>query len=111
MESRVTVGSVDKEPGIPQLLRSSGSVRVLDVARELGVANSTAHRLLAALVARGFVRHDPLTRRYAPGDELLEVGRASVLHDELVDRARPALEQISATTGETVHLGVREGTA
>jgi DNA-binding IclR family transcriptional regulator len=110
-QQRETLSSVDHALAILQLLRSVGSVRVLDVARELGVANSTAHRLLAALVARGFVRQDPLTRRYAPGDELLEVGRASVLHDELVDRARPALEQISATTGETVHLGVREGTA
>lgn len=108
---RGTLSSVDHALAILQLLRSVGSVRVLDVARELGVANSTAHRLLTALVVRGFVRQDPGTRRYLPGDELLEIGRASVLHDELVERARPALQQISSATGETVHLGVREGTA
>ncbi|MFT3853381.1 MAG: IclR family transcriptional regulator [Ilumatobacteraceae bacterium] len=105
-----TLSSVDHALAILQLLRSVGSVRVLDVARELGVANSTAHRLLAALVARGFARQDPATRRYLAGDELLEIGRASVLHDELVERVRPALQQISSATGETVHLGVREGT-
>lgn len=110
MEQRATLSSVDHALAILLLLRTVGSVRVLDVARELGVANSTAHRLLTALVARDFVRQDPETRRYAAGDALVEIGRAAVLHDELVDRVRPALQQISSTSGETVHLGVREGT-
>ncbi len=111
MATSNTLSSVDNALAVLQLLHSSGSTRVLDVARELGVANSTAHRLLAALAARGFVRQDPLTRRYRLGEESIALGRAGVAHEELASRARPALQQISAVTGETVHLGVREGTA
>ncbi len=102
--------SVDHALRILELLRGEPAMRLSDVARQLGVANSTAHRLLAALAYRGFVRQQPGTRRYTAGDALLRIGRAAVLHVELRDRARPLLEALARELGETVHLGVREGT-
>lgn len=107
---RYPLASVDHALRILELLRVEPAMRLSDVARELGVANSTAHRLLAALAHRGFVRQQPGTRRYVAGDALLKIGRAAVLHAELRDRAHPLLQVLSADLGETIHLGVRHGT-
>lgn len=107
---RYPLASVDHALRIIELLRFEPAMRLSDVARELGVANSTAHRLLAALAHRGFVRQRPDSRLYTAGDALLEIGRTAVLHGELLVRARPLLEKLAADLGETIHLGIREGT-
>lgn len=75
----------------------------------LGVASSTAHRLLAMLSYRGLIRQDPKTRAYrvGPGLDLLAF---SVLRQlDVRDRARPVLEKLNAGLRETVHLGRLEG--
>lgn len=110
MESKYPLSSVDNALAVLKSLQRTPSVRVFDIARELGVANSTAHRLLASLVAHRFVRRDPVTHRYTAGDALLEIGRTVVFHNDLKRRARPTLQRISSLTGETAHLGIREGT-
>lgn len=107
---RYPLASVDHALRILELLRVEPSMRLSDVARELDVANSTAHRLLAALAHRGFVRQEPLSRRYTFGQALLTIGQTAVLHAQLRDRARPVLEAMSGDLGETIHLGVRDGT-
>ena len=48
-------------------------VRLTDVSAELGVASSTAHRILAMLIWRGFARQDPRTKTYGPGPTLTSV--------------------------------------
>jgi len=92
------------------MLRVEPSMRLSDVAASLGVANSTAHRLLAALSHRGFVAQRPETKRYALGPAVIDIGRRAVLVSELPRRARPLLESIRDRLGETIHLGVRDGT-
>src|SRR5580704_10569183 len=51
------------------MLRDSGQVRVSTVAAELGIARSTAHRLLAMLVYRDFAVQAE-DRSYRPGPAL-----------------------------------------
>ncbi|MGH3277713.1 MAG: helix-turn-helix domain-containing protein, partial [Trebonia sp.] len=60
------IDSVDNALRILQLLRDSGQVRVSGAAAELGVARSTAHRLLAMLVYRDFAVQAE-DRSYHPG--------------------------------------------
>jgi IclR family transcriptional regulator, acetate operon repressor len=48
-------GSVENALRTFQLLRDRRSIRVAELAAELGVARSTAHRLLAQLSAYGAV--------------------------------------------------------
>ena len=50
------------------------------------------------------VRHDPQTRAYLPGRALIDVGLAVVRQMDIRTTARPAMERLSAETGETVHL-------
>lgn len=64
--------SVDSALRLAQILQAFGPMRVSDVATKLDIAVSTAHRLLAMLVYRGFAEQLP-DRRYGPGAGLMPV--------------------------------------
>lgn len=101
------VESVENALRILVLLQERDSLRIVDAARELGVAPSTAHRLLATLVYRGFAVQDP-QKHYAAGPNLhLDAARNPARR--LVAAVRPQLEALAAATGETVNLVERVG--
>lgn len=103
------IESVDNALHLLQLLRDVGALRLSDAAAELGVAPSTAHRLLSMLVYRGFATQDE-KRRYHPGPAM---GAGPAEHGwtrELADRCRPHMEALSVRCGETVNLVIRVGT-
>jgi DNA-binding IclR family transcriptional regulator len=100
--------SVDNALRLLLMLRRDGVLRVTRVADELGVAHSTAHRLLASLRHRGFVVQDS-ARAYRPGPASAELGSAAYVLG-LAPLVREHLEQLKADVGETVHLVVRSGT-
>jgi DNA-binding IclR family transcriptional regulator len=84
-------------------------IRLTDASSHLGVASSTAHRLLAMLQYRGFVRQNPATRAYEPGPALSMVASAIVRQVDVRTRVRPVLERLNEEFAETVHLGRLEG--
>ncbi len=90
-------------------LRGRESVRVTDVSDHLGVARSTAHRLLSTLRAHGFVEQEPGGRRYRPGPALLGLARADVDERVLIRVARPHLQRLRDATGETANLLALDG--
>ena len=104
-----SIEAVDNALLLLQLLRDGGTLRLKDAAQELGVAPSTAHRLLAMLVYRGFAIQDE-TRRYVPGPAM-GVGPAGLSWSRLLrSLAQPHMELLSARLNETVNLMVRVGT-
>jgi DNA-binding IclR family transcriptional regulator len=82
---------------------------VAELGRRLGIAKSSAHRILKTLAARGYVRQVPETRTYRLGIRLHELGEIVASRSQLRDLALPLLESIRTQTGETVHLAVPEG--
>ena len=103
------ISSVDSALRLLTALRDHPSLAVKESAELLGVAPSTAHRLLSTLQANGFVAQDATTRRYGPGPQLLGVALASLRRVDVRRVARPHLAALSAETRETVNLGVPEG--
>ena len=103
------IESVDKALQVLLLLGEQPKLRLTDVSRYLGVASSTAHRLLAMLQYRGFVRQDPATRSYVPGPTLDGLAFGVLRRLDVRTRARPVLERLNTDLGETVHLGRLEG--
>lgn len=81
---------------------------VTELARRLGIAKSTAHRLLGTLAAEGFVRKVDHSR-YALGLALWELGSRMVSGLELREVAHPILQELRDATGETVHLAILDG--
>jgi len=103
------IASVNNALLLLLLFREQPRVRLTDACKYLGVAHSTAHRLLAMLAHHGFVQQEPVTRAYIAGPALVEVGLAVVGSLNVREQARPIMEELAAETGETVHLGVLEG--
>lgn len=81
---------------------------VSDVARRLGVAKSTAHRVLTTLAGRGFVEQDA-NGLYRLGLHLYELGMLSHARNGLRHVALPVMEAVAEQTGHTVNLGVPDG--
>lgn len=108
-EPRYPLTSVDNALKLILIVRDRRVLRLSEAARELGIAGSTAHRLLAMLRHRGFVRQDPATKIYVPGPELVGASNAPWAELDLERRARPALEELVADVAETAHLCVLEG--
>jgi DNA-binding IclR family transcriptional regulator len=107
-DEAASIKSVDNALQIVELLGATESLRVVDVAAHLGVARSTAHRILSALMARGFVIQDgQKVYRTGPAFERLRQGRSTAR--DLRDVVHPHLEALARSTGETVHVGVLEG--
>ena len=105
------IESVDNALKILLLLGERKAIRLTDASKYLGVASSTAHRLLAMLQYRGFVRQNADTKAYEPGPALSSVAFALMRQVDVRARAHPVLERLSSAVGETVHLGRLDGTS
>ena len=103
------VESVDNALRILQMLRDSGQVRVSDVAAELGIARSTAHRLLAMLVYRDFAVQAE-DRSYRPGPAIAAEPLRGEPTQRLRQVMRPHMEALCDQVAETINLVVRLGT-
>lgn len=103
------IESVDNALKVLLLLGEQKSIRLTDVSAYLGVASSTAHRLLAMLQYRGFVRQDSQTKAYEPGPALSSIAFSLMRQVDVRERAHPAVVRLSAAVGETVHLGRLDG--
>jgi IclR family transcriptional regulator, acetate operon repressor len=102
------IESVDNALRILQMLRDSGQARVSDVAAELGIARSTAHRLLAMLVYRDFAVQAE-DRSYRPGPAVAAEPLRGEPAQRLRQLMRPHMEALCDEVAETINLVVRLG--
>ncbi|MDL4773149.1 MULTISPECIES: IclR family transcriptional regulator [Thermomonosporaceae] len=103
------ISSVDNALRLLAMFGEHERVRLSDAKDYLGVAHSTAHRLLAMLAFHGFVSQEPDSRGYVAGPALVEIGLAAIANMDVRGSARPLLEELTATFGETAHLVTLEG--
>jgi IclR family acetate operon transcriptional repressor len=102
-----SIDSVDHALRVAILLKHEGAMRVMDVADRLGVARSTAHRLLATLVYRGFAEQDE-QRRYVAGPVLRDTAVVEPVAD-LRRIALPHVRELATATDETASLVLTVG--
>ncbi|NKZ02304.1 IclR family transcriptional regulator [Actinomadura latina] len=102
------IASVDNALRIATMLQLEGPLTVTEVARRLGVANSTAHRLLAMLVYRDFALRDT-DRTYRVGPVLELAAHSQSTAAGLRAAALPHLHRLAELLGESANLIVRTG--
>jgi DNA-binding IclR family transcriptional regulator len=102
------ISSVENALRLLVILRDREEIRVSEASAELGVARSTAHRLLAMLHSYGLVEQAQ-NRAYRVGPVLAEIGLSALRQVDVRAHIRPFLEQLVTELGETAHLIVREG--
>jgi DNA-binding IclR family transcriptional regulator len=103
------IESVDKALKLVLLLAEQPEIRLSEATRYLGVASSTAHRLLAMLQYRGFVRQDPASKLYRPGPALVSTAFAILGRIDVTGTAQPIMRALSARLKESVHIGMLDG--
>ncbi|MBT9258221.1 MAG: IclR family transcriptional regulator [Clostridiales bacterium] len=82
--------------------------RLLEVARELHISPSMAHRLLNTLEAMGFVTRDDHSKIYRLGPHMLELGMIARDH-WLGSEIQLRLQELTVRTGEASLYTVRQG--
>nr|WP_316651177.1 IclR family transcriptional regulator [uncultured Gellertiella sp.] len=75
-----------------------------EIARAAGYDKATTRRLLIQLCAHGMIEHDAVSRRYRLGPALVRLARIREAHFPFIEIARPFVQQLADTTGETTHL-------
>jgi DNA-binding IclR family transcriptional regulator len=100
------IHSIDKALDLLTLLKGRESLRVSDVSRDLGVAVSTAHRLLAMFEHAGFLTHNGRSAPYVVGPALIDVAAAIASRSDIQAVVRPHLVELAREVNETVHLCV-----
>jgi IclR family acetate operon transcriptional repressor len=102
------IQSVDYALQLLLILKRDGVLRVSDAAAELGVARSTAHRLISMLRFRGFVEQ-ARDRTYRAGSAFADLGGGPSSATALLGIARPHLVHLTERAGETSNLIIRMG--
>jgi DNA-binding IclR family transcriptional regulator len=103
--------AIDKAIAVLECLEAAaGSQSLAEITATTGLPKPTVHRILSTLERHAFVRKLP-DRNYAFGTRIIALGIFAASQNSLVTAARPLLDRLVVSCGETVHLGVLEGTA
>lgn len=106
---RYLVGSVDHALRLLLLLHDQPALRVTTAATELGIAPSTAHRLMTTLSHRGFITQDRVSKAYRLGPAVFELGVQTTSSVDLREVSEPHLKAFAGDLGETVNMFVLQG--
>jgi IclR family acetate operon transcriptional repressor len=91
---------------LKEFSRTDRELGVTQLARRLGLATSTSHRLLATLCDEGLLERGQALGTYRLGLKMYELGVTVFPNLDLHDAARPVLASLRQSTGETVQMGV-----
>lgn len=88
--------------------RPSG-LSLAECSSTLGYSKPTTHRIIRTLTEYGFLRVDEQHRRYTLGVTTLRLGMDFLEQLDIRREALPLLRELADESGETVHLGIVQG--
>lgn len=114
MESRppkkpYQVHSLERGLDIMEILGKGPPEKTLTEISQLAHFNlTTTHRIISALLARGYVRRNPSNSKFRLGFELFELGQSVIKNLNLRDEALPILKGLADKTGNTAYLSIMD---
>ncbi|MEM8823140.1 MAG: IclR family transcriptional regulator [Pseudomonadota bacterium] len=93
-----------------EIIAQRGEIRGAELAAELGIGRSSAHRILYTLRDAGFLREGGTRGAYVPTARVLSLGFAWLARQPLATRAAPHLAALRDRAGVSAHLSVLDGT-
>src|SRR5712671_4991271 len=85
-------------------------IGISDLARRLGIAKSTVHRLAVTLVSEGLLEQDRNNGKYRLGVALFRLGALVRRRMDVSNEARPYLYDLREKINESVHLAILDET-
>ena len=107
--AKETVQSVERAFQVMEILAESGTAGVREISQEAGLSPTVVHRLLGTLAGLGYVSQEQDGKYYLTF-KILAMGNQVQLHNNVVQRVQPFLEDLSESCGETAHFMERVGT-
>jgi IclR family transcriptional regulator, pca regulon regulatory protein len=109
-DSRYSIEALTRGLEILELFtHARPTLSLTEIVDALGLAKSTAFRVLSTLEASGYIDRNPVSKRYRPSLKVLRLGFTALHNLEIRQIARPHLERLAQTVEETVSLAVLEG--
>lgn len=97
--------SLNRALDILEFVCSNGGVGVDEISKALDIPKSTVYRLLSALREREYVRRSG-PDSYEAGLRLLTLQGITERQNQLIQVARPHLQELARSTGQTAHLAI-----
>ena len=91
------------------LSTNADGLSIKELSEQTELHKSTVYRLLQTLRAHNYVYQDYRTERYHLGAKILELSANMIERYDIRSLARPVLENLCNTIGETVHLSILDG--
>lgn len=108
-QGAATVKSADRALTVVEYVAGKGSASFTEIVEGLGLPRSSAHGLLNTLCTAGWLNHNPANRQFSLGLRAWQVGQLYTGHQTLANAAKPAMDRLSASLGETVQLALLDG--
>ena len=105
------VQSLERAFAVLESFRDREAQGITRIVESTGLPKTTVHRIVRTLTELGYLEQDPRTAEYRLGLRFLSLARASAGSLDLRRFAQSAMDALYVETGESVYLGVREGTA
>ncbi len=106
-DSPYRVQVIDRVLHVLEILANvESALTLVELSKQLGLPKSTVLRLLMVLEGHRFVEKDAQNGVYRLGLRLFELGSKALAQFSLSDRAKPYLERLVFTTGETAFVCV-----
>lgn len=103
--------AIDKALAVLESLEAAGGRQSLaETTAATGLPKPTVYRILSTLERHSFVRKLP-DKNYTFGARIIALGIFAASQNSLLIAARPLLDRLVGSCGETIHLGVLDGTA
>lgn len=80
-----------------------------EITQITGMAKTTVHRLLYSMAKLGYIEQDPVTNLYLLSGRFFELGTNALPYQRLSGVAKPFMQTLLLTFGESVNLAVPHG--
>ncbi len=93
---------------VNRVAAADDGVTLTELAQQVGLSSSTAHRLLTTLEQERYVHFDPERRLWTVGVQAFVTGSAFLKTRSLVGAARPQMRMLMEESEETVNLAIED---
>lgn len=87
-------------------LAKADKISLTELAQKVDMPPSSVHRLLNTLQKHEFAEFDKATQDWMVGVEAFRIGNTFVQRTNLIEVARPTMQNLMQDTGETANLGI-----
>ena len=108
-EKKNPIQVADKIFLVMETLAQNGPMGLLELATQLDLNKTTAHRVLSSLHHVGYVAQNPENSKYFLTLKILELSNKVLEKMDILDITAPYLRQLMEFSGETVHLVQLDG--